>query len=348
MSKYTKKLRQTLPDPTNYNDSIVIVEASLGEIRGQTTFEDLDAAVRIFNARPRSPSRSTPSTPKSNSCFETVNSRSPSGFPDLPRFVTSCTVASLEVRLVAPTNNNSSVDRPHYAPPPSTFYPKGKHPHPPYDGHHPFGRRPRPSANPDESHDSFFVPWSAPEILSIEVPRIVFTSEGQWHDRSVKRTAADRLKAKRLEREARRQPDKSTRGERSGRGDETETEGRRRDLPVRPRVPVSEFARSMISHMWLRSNLQKHETPSSRKEYGSRSRNDSKVNLEGLRGLRLHNFDDDSFDSTDARSKFRENLTAQIRTSKPCRRSRKLVSLPTVPTQSGQLTRPLQNRLHIL
>ncbi|GAA5901240.1 uncharacterized protein JCM6883_000150 [Sporobolomyces salmoneus] len=251
VSQYTKKPRHTLPTPSNYNDSTIIVEMSLGEVRGQTTFEDLDAAVRIFNARPRTPSRSAPSTPQSQTDFPSrKDNKSFNKFPDLPRFVTSCTVASLEVRLVAPTDNTSSADRPHPGPPPSSFYPKGKRPHPPYDGHHPFGRRPsKPSG--DESHDSFFVPWSAPEILSIEVPRIVFTSEGEWIDRSVKRSAADRLKAKRLEREARKHPEKKVQADRSGRGDETETESRKRE------------SRS-------------HESPSHRKEKDSGARNQSR------------------------------------------------------------------------
>ncbi|GAA5985459.1 hypothetical protein JCM5350_004004 [Sporobolomyces pararoseus] len=231
VSKYTKKPRHTSPDPTNYNEPIVIVEMSIGEVRGQTTFEDLDAAVRIFNARPRTPTRSAPSTPKSQASFiPTKEQDSNRPFPDLPRFVGSCTFAALEVRLVAPSIS-SSVDRPHPGPSTASFYPRGRHPHPPYDGHHPFGRNPTPprTASPDESHESFFLPWSAPEILSIEIPRIVLTSEGEWSDRCVKRNAADRLKAKRLAREARKQPEKPTRGESTGRGEETETESRRRN-----------------------------------------------------------------------------------------------------------------------
>ena len=121
VSKYTKKPRHTSPDPTNYNEPIVIVEMSIGEVRGQTTFEDLDAAVRIFNARPRTPTRPAPSTPKSQASFiPTQEKDSNRPFPDLPRFVGSCTFAALEVRLVAPSIS-SSVDQPHPGPSTASF-----------------------------------------------------------------------------------------------------------------------------------------------------------------------------------------------------------------------------------
>ncbi|GAA5929891.1 uncharacterized protein JCM15063_004656 [Sporobolomyces koalae] len=209
------KSPKPLPAPRNYNDPIVMLEVSIGTTRGQTTFETLDAALRIFAARPRTPAREC--HPPAGSDDTKKEPKSARIIPDLPRFSTAVTMASLEVRLLAPTRTPTANGFATAVPPRSSFYPQGDRPHPNYGGHHPFGRT-RPShrmAHPDESHESFFLPWQAPEILSIEVPQTVFTSEGEWRERSVRRNASDRLKAKRLERIARGEAERNARHERS-------------------------------------------------------------------------------------------------------------------------------------
>ena len=233
ISKHTKKPRLALPGPVNYNDSVVMVEVAIGEVRGQTTFQTLDAAVRIFNARPRIPKRTHHTSSPPASCSQGDKPESRTLFSDIPQFVSSFTVASLEVRLVGPTPETSAVDRSQQLPKPSSFYPKGKREHPPYDGHHPFGRTPAHDPRSDEAHDSFFLPWKAPEILCIEVPRIVFTSKGEWADRSVKRKAADRSKAKRMERSAKLEAERLAKQERIRREEARRREERDRDESVR-------------------------------------------------------------------------------------------------------------------
>ncbi|GAA6060439.1 hypothetical protein JCM10212_000032 [Sporobolomyces blumeae] len=211
ISRHSQKPRASLPAPQNYNDPLVVLEVSVGEVRGQTTFETLDAALRIFKARPRPPRRNhapRQSKPASDKPKHTL-------FENVPKFVSSLTIASLEFRIVAPDRDGLSAHRAHPVPSDAEFYRRGEGKFPAYEGHHPYGRPPRESAQADASstssasrdgatdrdpHESFFTAWNAPELVCVEVPRVSVTSRGEWQDRGVVRKASDRLKAKRLER----------------------------------------------------------------------------------------------------------------------------------------------------
>lgn len=79
---------------TNYNDSTLIAEISISQIRGHTTFETLDSALRIFKARPKPPRRRSGARAPPPEEF----------IRGLPRIVGTLACEGLEVRIQAPAN----------------------------------------------------------------------------------------------------------------------------------------------------------------------------------------------------------------------------------------------------
>lgn len=81
---------------TNHNDKTLIVEGHLGQIRGHTTFETLDSALRIFKARPRRHVQHKSGRAAKVDLAATLSS--------LPRIVGAVDLDGIELRIQAPLN----------------------------------------------------------------------------------------------------------------------------------------------------------------------------------------------------------------------------------------------------
>ncbi|GAA6011720.1 hypothetical protein JCM10207_004222 [Rhodosporidiobolus poonsookiae] len=226
-----------MPAPVYHNDATLIIEGFLGQIRGHAPFETLDSALRIFKARPRS---SHPSSPRSRR--QSTNTRADSAAPPqhpahqaqgppsppkrriyaLPRIVGTLASAGVELRVQAPQPVTSAV-RQQDSPDPSAS----------------------PMLNGDPT-DPFFRTWGSPELLCVSLPAGQVSFAGEYVDRSVRRTEADRRAAKRAAKHRRNESRQSARSlgeEQDGRDgrSRSRSHGRRRDddddddeLPISP------------------------------------------------------------------------------------------------------------------
>ncbi|GAA6043699.1 hypothetical protein JCM8097_007486 [Rhodosporidiobolus ruineniae] len=196
------------PRPVDHNDSTVILEAFLGEVRGHVPFETLDAGLRIFKARPRAPpcpqspspsASASPSTSDPNSSFSSFAPPPPKHpaaahkhvVHSLPRLVGSLASAGIELRCQAPAAVASAVHR---------------------------ASSPDPTASPAMSGDPadpFFRTWESPELLCVSLPRGQVSFRGEYGDRSVRRSEAERRAAKRAARHRRNESRTSAGGSRS-------------------------------------------------------------------------------------------------------------------------------------
>ncbi|GJN94531.1 hypothetical protein Rhopal_007614-T1 [Rhodotorula paludigena] len=150
--------------PVNHSDAVVIAELFLGEVRGHAPFETLDAALRIFKARPRPAAPPACSSRKERRPSASADGRNSKTIAGLPRIVGSLVAAGIELRVQGP--------RPTSVPSPD----------------------PSASGDPD---DPFFRSWSAPELLCLSFPSGQVSFGGEWTERSVKRSEADRRAARR-------------------------------------------------------------------------------------------------------------------------------------------------------
>lgn len=150
--------------PVNHNDAVVIAELFLGEVRGHAPFETLDAALRIFKARPRPAAPPAYSPRKERRPSASADGRKGKTIAGIPRIVGSLVASGIELRVQGP--------RPTSVPSPD----------------------PSASGDPD---DPFFRSWSAPELLCLSFPSGQVSFGGEWTERSVKRSEADRRAARR-------------------------------------------------------------------------------------------------------------------------------------------------------
>lgn len=130
---------------------------AVGEIRGHTSFETLDSALRIFQGRPRPIPRSldTSSTP------ETKVLRG------LPRIIGAVTFDGTEIRVQAPISPDLSRE------------------------------------NEVKSEDTFYRSWASPDLFCISLPNGSAAFGGEYRDRSIRRTEAERRAARKVTRRAR-------------------------------------------------------------------------------------------------------------------------------------------------
>lgn len=140
----------------NFNDETVVLEGSVGVLRGHATFETLDSAVRIFNARPRSQRRTFFSEPPS------AESKFIRGFP---RLIGTITAEGIEIRIQAPTPVSPRVHS-------------------------------RSRSKIDNKH--FYRDWTSPDVFCISFPNGSLSFGGEYMDRSIVRSDADRRQARRL------------------------------------------------------------------------------------------------------------------------------------------------------
>ncbi|KAI5479861.1 hypothetical protein MNV49_002419 [Pseudohyphozyma bogoriensis] len=147
--------------PRNFNDDTVVTELAVGTIRGHATFETLDNALRIFNARPRPPPRAA----------ESDHVEKTSIVRNLPRIAGAVTFDGTDIRIQAPLSPDAARAR---------------------DG---------------DAEDKFFRSWTSPDIFCISLPNGAVTFGGEYSDRSVRRTEAQRRAAKRSARRARESVD---------------------------------------------------------------------------------------------------------------------------------------------
>ncbi|CEQ42515.1 SPOSA6832_04335, partial [Sporobolomyces salmonicolor] len=139
----TSRSIRLLPLPVNYNDRTVIFELFVGQIRGQTTFETFDAALRIFMARPRPsiPTRfASNQRPDEDSSCKTLAS--------LPRVIGTLVTAGVEFRVQAP--------QPYPAPASRTA---------PSTPSSPVLSDADPSSLLGDPVDPFFAVWTSPELF---------------------------------------------------------------------------------------------------------------------------------------------------------------------------------------
>ncbi|GAA5897882.1 hypothetical protein JCM6882_005104 [Rhodosporidiobolus microsporus] len=193
------------PAPVDHSDSLLILEGFLGAVRGHVPFETLDASLRIFEARPRpvgaSRSRSnsaaseastspvspaSPTSPTSPTSPSSASSDAPPKHPPqptrasrpmkvhgLPRLIGNFASAGIELRVQAPVPAASAVGSVHSPDPTAS-----------------------PAMNGDPT-DPFFRTWASPELLCVSLPRGQITFGGEYRERSVKRSEADRRAARR-------------------------------------------------------------------------------------------------------------------------------------------------------
>lgn len=157
----------------HHNDSIVLMEVFLGEIRGQALYETVDAAIRIFKARSMAAKKGKPSPDRGP---QKAKGGKISG---LPQLVGAAVTAGMELRIQAPQQTASPASSPSGESVEDPFVEAG---------------------DPD---DPFFRTWSAPEVLCLSFPSGQMTFGGEYVDRSVRRSEIDRRAAKRAAKQRR-------------------------------------------------------------------------------------------------------------------------------------------------
>ncbi|GAA5830097.1 hypothetical protein JCM11251_006874 [Rhodosporidiobolus azoricus] len=188
------------PSPINYNDSVLILEGFLGAVRGHAPFETLDAALRIFEARPRPVASTGPRKASSTPTPPSQRDASSKIIRDLPHVVGNLASAGIELRVQAPIPSTSAV----------------------HSVHSP-DRTASPAMNGDPT-DPFFRTWASPELLCVSLPQGQLSFGGEYKERTVKRSEAERRAAKRAAKHRRAESKASARSTGSGAQDGWEEE----------------------------------------------------------------------------------------------------------------------------
>ncbi|GAA5985789.1 hypothetical protein JCM10908_007112 [Rhodotorula pacifica] len=183
----------------HHNDSIVLMEIFLGEIRGQALFETVDAAIRVFKARSRSKAKAATNFDEEHVEKGGVEHKvQPEEANDvggkrgeekerlirgLPQLVGAAVTAGMELRIQAP--------RAHQATPSSSAASDSD------------DESTNPFVEAGDPTDPFFRSWAAPEILCLSFPSGQISFGGEYTDRSVRRSETDRRAAKRAAKQKR-------------------------------------------------------------------------------------------------------------------------------------------------
>lgn len=144
--------RSSCSSTRNFNDDTVVIETFIGQLRSHATFEILDSALRIVQARPLPERRS----------FDNPDAEERRYITSLPRIIGTLETVGFEVRIQGPA-------------------------------------RPRQEATNDE-YGQFYRSWRSPDLFCISLPNGVVSFGGEYQDRNLRRSDADRRMLKRLSR----------------------------------------------------------------------------------------------------------------------------------------------------